>query len=82
MFARGNFTWGGGGMVRMAHLRPPLVEHWNTQNWSLVKMLPTNNLERIGRQLILLDKTLSGKYGENEAIRNLQKSLSCTVFAS
>ena len=57
----------------MAHLRPPLVEHWNTQNWSLVKMLPTNNLGRIGRQLILLDKTLSGKYGENEAIRNLQK---------
>ena len=61
MFARGNFTWGGG-MVRMAHLQPPLVEHWNTQNWSLVKMLPTNNLGRIGRQLILLDKTLSGKY--------------------
>ena len=40
---------------------PPLVEHWNTHHWSLVKMLPTNNLGRIGRQLILLDETLSEK---------------------
>ena len=41
-------------------------------------MLPTNDLGRIGRQLILLDETLSEKYGENEAIQNLQKSL-CPV---